>query len=105
MADVTRNISLSECDNIFVADQLHSGVLPTQSLSFDQSTGWIVVRGPAGDQGQKTTPLCWLPIDLRGDVFDAHESLFVIASRSNYQLTIIDFKPMLTMLRQLEVIA
>jgi hypothetical protein len=99
--DIMAKTTLSDHDNVSVVDQSHHSVSsPTHSLSFDKSAGWIVVH-TIRDHEHNITRLCWLPAELRGDIFDAHESMFVIASESNHQLTIINFEPMLTMLRQL----
>jgi hypothetical protein len=104
--DIMGNTTLSDHDDISVADHSYSTVaLPTPLLSFDKSTGWIVAQGIVCDDEQKITRLCWLPVELRGWLFDAHKGMFVIASESNHQLTIIDFQPMLTMLHQSGVIS
>jgi hypothetical protein len=101
--DTMAKTTLFDYDNVSVADQSHySASSPTPSLSFDKSAGWIVVH-TTGDHEQNIIQLCWLPVELRGSAFDAHESMFAIASDSNHQLTIIDFNPMLTMLHQLGV--
>jgi hypothetical protein len=76
---------------------------PRPLLSFDESTGWIVAWGTVHNHEQNIAQLCWLPVELRGQEYDAHESMFVIASETDHRLTIIDFKPMLIMLHQLGV--
>jgi hypothetical protein len=87
-----------------VSDQSHSAVTPSYSLSFDYSTGWIVALHADNDYGQDITKLCWLPAELHGNRFYTHDSILVIPSELTHQLTIIDFEPMLTMLRQLGVL-
>jgi hypothetical protein len=90
--------------NSTALDRFHSRISsPTKLLSFNKSTGWIVAQGTVRDHAQNHMRLCWLPVELRGGSFDAHETMFVIASESNHQLTIIDFETMLTMLHQLGV--
>jgi hypothetical protein len=80
-------------------------VISSRSLSFNSETGWIVLVDPDLDPGVNEIHLCWLPVEMRGYHFDSHRSMFVIASNFNYQLTIIDFEPMLTLLRQLGVLS
>jgi hypothetical protein len=75
------------------------------SMSFDQSSGWIIRQSPKSAGDQETTKLCWLPVEFRGWCFAAqNEGKIVIASVSTYQLTIVDLGPMLDMLRKLGVI-
>jgi hypothetical protein len=80
-------------------------VISSRSLSFNEKTGWIVLVDLDLGPGPNDIQLCWLPVEIRGDAFHSHQSMFVIASELNHQLTIIDFEPMLTMLRQLGVIS
>lgn len=80
-------------------------ILASHSLSFKKSTGWIVLADPNVGPGRNDTQLCWLPVEMRGDEFDSHRSLFVIVSELTNQLIIIDFEPMLNMLWQLGVIS
>jgi hypothetical protein len=104
-ADITGNRILPDHDSPSAADQSHFSVSSdTKWLSFDEKTGWIVAQGTVRDHEQKITRLCWLPVELRGRQFIGYKSMFVIASDITYQLTIIDFKPMITMLRRLGVI-
>jgi hypothetical protein len=98
------NTALPDHESISASDQSHSGVASSHSLSFDESTGWIVAQHAANAYGREITQLCWLPVELRGGLFHTHASMIVIASRSNHQLTIIDFEPMLAMLRRLGVL-
>jgi hypothetical protein len=98
------NTALPDHESISVSDQSHSIVTPSHSLSFTYSTGWIIAQHAANDYRQDITKLCWLPIELRGRNFYTHNSILVIPSELTHQLTIIDFKPMLTMLRQLGVV-
>jgi hypothetical protein len=80
-------------------------VVSSRCLSFDDKTGWIVIANADLGPGQSHTRLCWLPVEMRGRIFKSHQSMFVIASELNYQLTIIDFEPMLAMLRGLGAIS
>jgi hypothetical protein len=80
-------------------------VISLRSLSFNVKTGWIVIADANHSPGSNDIQLCWLPIEMRGTAFSSHQSMFVIASRFNYQLTIIDFKLMLAMLRNFGVIS
>jgi hypothetical protein len=105
IVDIVGKTALSVHDNFPASDQSLSGASPLYSLSFDKTTGWIVAQDTGHNNEQKITQLCWLPVELRGYKFDAHGSMFVIASDFNHQLTIIDFEPMLIMLRQLGVIS
>jgi hypothetical protein len=98
------NAALLDHQIISVSDQSHSRVASSHSLSFDLSTGWIIAHHAANAYGREITQLCWLPVQLRGWVFETHESMIVIASDSNFQLTIIDFESMLAMLRRLGVL-
>jgi hypothetical protein len=63
-------------------------------LYFNNHTGWITWNSYALAQ-EEVTRLCWLPIELRGDISNSREGMFVIASKSTHQLTVIDFTPML----------
>jgi hypothetical protein len=105
LTDVTGNATLSNNDNLYAADRSDFSVSSdTQWLTFDESTGWIVAQSTVRGHEQNITRLCWLPVEFRGRRFVGHKSIFVIASDEKYQLTIIDFEPMLTMLRHLGVI-
>jgi hypothetical protein len=100
---IVGNTVLPAHESISVSDQPHLGLEPSRLLSFDESTGWIIAQHAANDDGRNITQLGWLPVELRGRDFDTRDSMFVMASDSTYQLTIIDFEPMLNMLRRLGV--
>jgi hypothetical protein len=80
-------------------------VVSSRSLSFNNKTGWIVITDADLGPGPNDIQLCWLPVEMRGRIFKSHQSMFVIASKLNHQLTIIDFEPMLAMLRGLGAIS
>jgi hypothetical protein len=63
-------------------------------LDFDESNGWITWK-PYVTTQEKTTKLCWLPIELRSNIFASHDGIFAVASSSTGQLTVIDFAPTL----------
>jgi hypothetical protein len=67
---------------------------PSGDLFFDMNTGWILWKSYAPAQ-EGNLKICWLPIELRGNVFTSLEGLFAIASSSTHQLTVIDFAPLL----------
>jgi hypothetical protein len=96
----TAHVVPSSGDRSSAPDELNVDLAHPYHLLFDQSTGWIVAQTPRWQH----TQLCWLPEDLRGSACTSHKcGVFVIASEINFQLTIIDFTPMLTMLRELGV--
>jgi hypothetical protein len=80
-------------------------VISTKRLSFNDETGWVVLVDPVLGLRPNHTHLCWLPVEMRGPAFNSHQSMFVIASNFNHQLTIIDFEPKLAMLRGLGVVS
>jgi hypothetical protein len=104
ITDILGNTALPDHQSIPVSDQSHSIVTSSHSLSFDYSTGWIIAQHAANDYGQDITKLGWLPVELRGHDFYTRDSILVIPSELTHQLTIIDFEPMLTMLRRLGVV-
>jgi hypothetical protein len=69
----------------------------SDNLVLDESNGWITWASHAPGQ-EGSSSLCWLPIDLRGDVSACREGVFVVFSTSTHQLTVIGFTPMLTSL-------
>jgi hypothetical protein len=105
ITDIVGNTARPDHESTSVSDQSDSGVAPSPSLSFDKSTGWIIAEHATNAYGRNITHLCWLPVELRSEEFDTHESMIVVASDSSYQLTIIDFEPMLNMLRRLGVLS
>jgi hypothetical protein len=62
-----------------------------------------VVEWTTSDLDRCRIQLCWLPVELRGFVYNAHKSIFVMASAFDHQVVVIDFEPMLSMLRRLHV--
>jgi hypothetical protein len=74
---------------------------PLGDLWFDKESGWITWSTGIKEEGLR---LCWLPVELRGRSFNEHKSMFVVASASTHQLTIIDFASMLNMLRRFNFI-
>jgi hypothetical protein len=67
---------------------------PLGKLYLNASNGWITWQ-PYVPAHERNSRLCWLPIELRGDIFTSHEGVFAVSSRSTHQLTVIDFSPML----------
>jgi hypothetical protein len=82
---------------------VHASTPISQLLSFDPSTGWIVVEQTTSALDRSKIQLCWLPAELRGFVYNAYKSIFVMASAVEHQLVVIDFEPMLSMLRRSHV--
>jgi hypothetical protein len=70
-------------------------------LYFETSSGWISWISAVQ---RKSFPLCWLPKDQRGEMLSYYGSTFAVAAHATGELTIIDFAPMLDMLRQTRVI-
>jgi hypothetical protein len=77
----------------------------SRSLSFNNTTGWIVIADTGLGPEPNDIQLCWLPVEMRGPAFNSHQNMLVIASSFNHQLTIIDFEPMLAMLRALGAVS
>jgi hypothetical protein len=75
---------------------------PSGRLYFQLASGWVIWISELPHQ---SFPLCWLPPDQRGKAFSSHQSTFAVASHITGQLTIIDFAPMLEMLRHTHVVA
>jgi hypothetical protein len=68
---------------------------PSGSFSLDDRNGWIMWKSYASLAHEEKSRLCWVPVELRGDVSASREGTFVFASRSTHQLTVIDFTQML----------
>lgn len=63
---------------------------------FDKRSNWIVWKSLAQPPKEASaTKLCWLPAELRGDIYSNHKGKFAIASDLTHDLTIIDFTSML----------
>jgi hypothetical protein len=77
--------------------------IPSGDLTFDQGSGWVSWKSPTQSQDEGTR-LCWLPAELRSNMFAFYEGVFAVASLLTQQLTIIDFTPMLNSLRDMEFI-
>jgi hypothetical protein len=67
---------------------------PLGKLHLDASNGWITWQ-PYVHALEGNSRICWLPIELRGEILTSHEGVFAVLSGSTHQLTIIDFAPML----------
>jgi hypothetical protein len=70
-------------------------------LYFELASGWVSWISAVQ---RKSFPLCWLPTDQRGVLFSSRGSSFFVASDATGRVTIIDFAPMLDILRRTHVI-
>jgi hypothetical protein len=64
--------------------------LTDSSLGWDAETGWVQLKTHNALQGNRTVPLCWLPVERRGDRFAVHDHTLVIGAKTGV-ITILDF--------------
>jgi WD40 repeat protein len=72
----------------------HASHTRTEAFVWDQANGWIS-WGPS--DGTLLLPLCWIPVERRGDAFACHGTKVVLGARGGI-ITILDFSDVISML-------
>jgi hypothetical protein len=72
----------------------HASHTRTETLVWDHTTGWISGQT---SHGTPPLPLCWIPVERRGEEFACHGTTVVLGAYRGI-ITILDFSDVIAML-------
>jgi hypothetical protein len=72
----------------------HASHTRAKTFVWDEATGWISWQT---SDDTLLLPLCWIPVERRGDAFAGHGTTAVIGARQGI-ITILDFSDVISML-------
>jgi hypothetical protein len=72
----------------------HASHTRTETLVWDEATGWISWRT---SQSVLPLPLCWIPVERRGEESASYGNTIVIGARGGI-ITILDFSDVIAIL-------